>query len=201
MGIFNRVREQEAKVVQEPVFVDKNPHFRMAFDAALTAVAITDVDYNIIYANPAAGKLLGDQEQEIRKALPHFDVQALVGSNIDIFHKDPSFQRGILDQLRAPHRGELALGECVLEFWVNPMFDENGERSGTICELYDLTEKLAIERERAEREEERRVAAEESARLDQALKVVTTNVMIADADNTIVFVNSWSAPKGQSQPQ
>ncbi len=190
MGIFNRVPEKaSATPVSEPVVIDKNPHFAMAFDAATTAVAITDAEYNIIYANPAAVKMLSDAESEIRKGIPHFSVNKVVGENIDIFHKDPSFQRGILDRLSAPHRGELALGECVLEFWVSPMHDESGQRTGTICELYDLTEKLAVEREREERRQAERAAAEASARLDAALMATSTNIVIADSNNDIVFVN------------
>ena len=53
---------------------------------------IADTDRKIIYMNRSVKNMLQIAEADLRKALPHFSVEKVVGSNVDIFHKNPAHQ-------------------------------------------------------------------------------------------------------------
>ena len=51
---------------------------------------IADDQLNIAYMNKAALALMRDAEADLRKELPRFSTTTLIGSNIDVFHKNPA---------------------------------------------------------------------------------------------------------------
>ena len=61
----------------------------------LTNIMMADGDLNITYMNRSAIELFGHNEADFKKSLPNFNASTLVGTNIDIFHKNPEHQRGI----------------------------------------------------------------------------------------------------------
>ncbi|HMX15919.1 MAG TPA: nitrate- and nitrite sensing domain-containing protein, partial [Rhodocyclaceae bacterium] len=63
---------------------------KIALDNVSTGVMIADTDRNIIYTNRSVHNLLKAAEADIRKELPSFDADRLVGTNIDGFHKNPA---------------------------------------------------------------------------------------------------------------
>ncbi len=148
---------------------------RQSLDSVSSNVMVADVDYNIVYMNPTIIEMLTRNEQYIRRDLPNFNVKGLVGSNIDIFHKNPAHQRGVLGQLTGTHRATISVGGRLFELVANPITDKNGTRMGTVVEWADVTE--------------RRAAENEMARLRQSLDAVSSNVMVADAHNVIVYMN------------
>lgn len=100
-------------------------------------------------------------------------------------------------------RGEFDAGQyrCVgrdnREVWIqatyNPVLDENGRVTRVVKYAADITTQkmaaLAVERAELERQEKARHQAEENQRIKMALDSVTTNVMIADADRNIIYMN------------
>ncbi|MFX5999142.1 hypothetical protein ABTF05_22440, partial [Acinetobacter baumannii] len=69
---------------------------RLALLAAKTigaSIMVADQNLNIVYMNDAVVELLREAESDLKKELPQFSVDTLIGSNIDIFHKNPSHQR------------------------------------------------------------------------------------------------------------
>ncbi|HEY4066868.1 MAG TPA: methyl-accepting chemotaxis protein, partial [Burkholderiaceae bacterium] len=138
--------------------------------------------YNIIYGNHSLGRMLDEAETDIKKQLPNFSARKLLGTNIDVFHKSPAHQRGMLDNLNSTYTTKLPIGGRTFNLIVNPIVDEKGLRLGTVVEWQDLTETLAA------REREQRMAAE-NLRIKNALDKCTTNVMIANASNEIVYMN------------
>ena len=86
-------------------------------------------------------------ENDLRKSLPNFDVKSLIGTNIDVFHKDPSHQRRLLGGLTSSHKGIAKAGGHTFQVNAHPVFGQRGERLGTIIEWRDLTEELQIEEE------------------------------------------------------
>ncbi|MCC6248823.1 MAG: PAS domain S-box protein [Rubrivivax sp.] len=161
---------------------------RQALDAAATNVMVADAGYNIVYANTALQATLAGAEADIRQALPLFDAAQVVGSNIDVFHKNPAHQRGLLDRLQGTHKTRLALGGRTFDLIINPVVAD-GRRIGMAVEWKDMTAELAArEAERAAQEQERRVAIE-NARVRAALDAAPMPVRIADADGTVVYLN------------
>ncbi len=73
-------------------------------------------------------------------------VDDLVGKNIDIFHKDPSYQRNILSSDRnLPHRAEIKLGDEKLDLLVTATYDEHKTYLGPLVTWEVVTEKAAME--------------------------------------------------------
>lgn len=94
---------------------------------------VADKDYNIIYLNPTVMEFLRKHEKAIQTDLPAFSVDTLVGANIDIFHKDPSHQRKLLDSLTAPFYTSIRVGGQLFNLCATPIF-HNEERTGTMVE-------------------------------------------------------------------
>ena len=61
------------------------------------------------------------RETDIRKSLPNFDVKSLIGTNIDVFHKDPSHQRRLLGGLSSNHKGIAKTGGHTFQVIAHPV--------------------------------------------------------------------------------
>jgi len=161
-----------------------------ALESVATNVMIADVDYNIVYVNNSLAKMLVEAEGDIKKDLPQFDSRKILGSNIDGFHKVPSHQRSMLGRLRESYSTNLTLGGRHFNLLVTPVFDPTGARVGTVVEWKDRTQEVLMQqREEALKEQERKIALENLA-IRIALDSVTTNVMIANNDNVITYLNN-----------
>jgi methyl-accepting chemotaxis protein len=55
--------------------------------------------------NESLTQMMNEAEAELRRALPSFDASNLIGTNMDVFHKNPAHQRSMLDQLTGTHEG------------------------------------------------------------------------------------------------
>ncbi|KQR71543.1 hypothetical protein ASG03_03385 [Rhizobium sp. Leaf341] len=62
----------------------------LALEALQANVMVADAKLNITYMNPSVLELLKEAEDDLRKELPRFSVGTLIGSNIDVFHKNPA---------------------------------------------------------------------------------------------------------------
>ena len=153
-----------------------------ALDICQASVMMADNDMNIVYVNQSALGMLRAREIELRQALPNFDSSKLVGTNVDVFHKNPAHQRSMVSALNQVHKTNIEVDSLTFGLIATPWYDDQGERLGTIIEWEDKTDALAAERE------EKRVAAE-NARVKQALDNVATATMIADPDLNIVYLN------------
>jgi PAS domain S-box-containing protein len=112
-----------------------------ALDALRANVMMADNDLNITYVNPAAMKLMREAEADLKRELPRFDTQKLIGSNIDIFHKNPSHQRNMLATLQKPHAASIKVGAWTFDLLVTPL-EDNGKRSGFVVEWTDAKYRL-----------------------------------------------------------
>lgn len=154
-----------------------------ALEICDTSVMIADNDFNIVYMNKAVSRMFEKRQTEIARELPSFSALNLLGKNMDIFHKNPAHQRNMVGAMRDVYRATIELGELTFNLIATPMFDDQGKRSGTIVEWDDITEKLALEAEN------KRIA-DENRQVRIALDNSSTNTMIADTDNNIVYMNS-----------
>ncbi len=174
-AILAKEREEE-RIANESLAV-KN-----ALDVCSTSVMMADADYNIMFMNESVTTMMSSIEKEVKEALPNFNASTLMGTNIDVFHKDPSHQRNMLDKLTSTYRTQIEVGILTVEIIATPVLNEQGERINTVVEWKDLTASLA-----KEKEEER--IANESLAVKNALEVCSTSVMMADADYNIMFMN------------
>lgn len=151
---------------------------QVAVQKANTHLMFADTDYNIIYINDSLNKMLQIHEQELASHFPGFNMRTLVGTNIDIFHKDPSHQRRVLSSLTTEYQSEITVGDLIFGLTINPVYSDSGERTGTVVEWTDLSDRAETEK-----------LKHENLRISTALGAVTTNVMLADADYNIVYMN------------
>jgi len=155
---------------------------RSATDVTNTNVMIANEKYEIVYMNKTMMEMLRGNEAALRKELPRLDVNNLMGTCIDVFHKSPAHQRGILDNLTTQYDAALDLADLNFELTVNPILDNGGRRIGTVVEWEDVTEKMATEENLAQ-------IARESLRIKSATDAAKTNIMVADDNYNIVYVN------------
>ncbi|MDJ0933228.1 PAS domain-containing protein [Breoghania sp.] len=114
-----------------------------AVDLLSTNVMVADSNYRIVQMNPAVLSLLRSSQDSIRKSLPDFDADKLVGRSIDAFHKRPEHQRALLDGLTKTHSATIRVGESVFDL-VSSHIRRNGKRIGTVVEWNDASERLFI---------------------------------------------------------
>lgn len=175
-------RSYERSTQESMAKVAEAEQFHAGLEQTSTNIMMADLDYNITYMNKTATALFRANEADFRTSLPNFDASKLVGTNIDIFHKDPAHQRGILKHLSSTIESDITIGTRLMRAIVSPITDNNGQRTGTIVEWIDRTEE-------AQKIEEERKLAVLSARYQAGLTQVSTNIMMADADYNIIYLN------------
>ena len=113
----------------------------LALDALQANVMVADARLNITYMNPAVIDLLKDAEADLKKELPKFSVASLIGSNIDVFHKNPSHQRNMLASLKQRHSATITVGTRVFDLLVTPL-KEGAKTVGFVVEWADAKARL-----------------------------------------------------------
>ena len=129
----------------------------------------------ITYINQLSVKTLKSIEQ-------HLAVKAdnMVGTCIDVFHKNPSHQRELLkDPRNLPHSAIIQVGPEKLDLLVSAVYDNNGRYSAIMVTWSVVTQKLADE--------------EAMTRLKQMVDNMPLNVMAINKDTfEINYVNQTS---------
>ncbi len=118
-----------------------------ALDNASTGIMIADNDLNIIYINKSVQELLKNAEADIRKDLPNFNADNLLGANIDVFHKNPEHQRKLLKTFTSTYKASIKVGGRTFRLAANPVFNAAGQRLGASVEWIDATEEVRVEEE------------------------------------------------------
>jgi len=176
------ITEKLAQQTEERRVAAENTRIKSALDSCKTNVMVADASYDIVYVNETMTAMLRSNESDMKKDLPKFDAASIVGTNIDTFHKNPTYQRNLLDGLSSTVETALEIGGMNYDLVVSPINDDQGARIGTVVEWEDVTEKLA-------RETEERRISNENSRIKSALDNCTTNIMVSDADYNIVYIN------------
>lgn len=109
-----------------------------ALDTASTNIMIADSDFNIIRMNQSLKEMFRHNEVKLQSVLPNFEAKTVLGSNMDVFHRDPSHQREMMAKLENSHQSEIRVGELVLRLTVSPI-DYQGQRLGYVIEWLDRT--------------------------------------------------------------
>ncbi len=113
-----------------------------ALDNVHSSIMVANTQFEIIYVNNSASALFKNAENAIRKEIPDFDANKLLGSNIDIFHQEPSMQRKLLENLKNSYESTLNIAGHNMMVFVNPVLDKNGERIGFVSEWFDKTDEI-----------------------------------------------------------
>jgi methyl-accepting chemotaxis protein len=115
---------------------------QMAVKAVSANLMIADHNLNIVYMNDAVTALLRDAEPDLKKELPRFDVNTLIGTNIDVFYENPSHQRHLLRALNSVHRATIKIGKRAFDLVATPLNNSDGGRAGIVVEWADASIRL-----------------------------------------------------------
>ncbi len=148
---------------------------RTALDICQTNVMVADENYNIVYMNKTMTEMMKGAEADLRKDIPAFDAAALIGKNIDTFHKNPAHQRQMLGGLEETLETDLDIGGRNFHLVVTPISGADGNRLGTVVEWKDETVRNKLEAS--------------ASRIRSALDSCSTHVMVADENCNIVYLN------------
>lgn len=157
---------------------NKAAQLQGAIDQSGTANIMIDRNFVITYANEATLTLLKKHESVFAQNWPGFkaDPEIIIGTNIDNFHKNPQRQRALLDDpANLPYKTDINIKHLTFELNVTAIIDANSEYIGNSLEWQDVTSAR-----------ERTI---EVGRLTSAVEGMTTNLMMADCDGNIVYVN------------
>ncbi len=126
---------------------DEALRVRSALDDATANVTIADNSGKIIYINRTALRMFKENEDAIRKLIPHFDANKILGSNFDSFHKNPAHQRAMIERLTGFYKATIEIGDRTFKLTAMPVHNEKGLRIGTAVEWLDATLELKVESE------------------------------------------------------
>ncbi|WP_019556576.1 methyl-accepting chemotaxis protein [Thiomicrorhabdus arctica] len=116
-----------------------------ALSATSSNIMVIDQFHSIIFMNNSAVDMFKSVEKELQKDLPSFNSNHLIRQNFDIFHKNPEQQRKTLETLTDTYKTRITNSGVILDLVIDPIWDENNERLGTVVEWKNMTEQLAIE--------------------------------------------------------
>ncbi len=144
----------------------KKALIKSATDNSTSNILMCDRNLTITYINKAALDKLKTLESEIRKVLPAFNVDKIVGTCIDSFHKAPDMQRRLLgDPKNLPHRADIKLGPLTLALTVSAITSDAGEYLGNTLEWADITAQ-----KKAQEEVDKLINAAAAGELSQRMK-------------------------------
>ena len=147
-----------------------------SIDGAQTAFMMLDRDFKITYVNDSTMKILKTNEDTLRRIYPGFSAAVVIGTCIDIFHKNPAHQRRLLDDPgNLPYETDIQVGPLTFHIRVGAMLDLDGNYIGNTLEWSDVTEL--------------RKGELEIARLKSAIDGANTNLMLCDEDLKITYAN------------
>jgi methyl-accepting chemotaxis protein len=132
-----QARDDAAKAMQ----------INQALDNVQSGVMVANNNLEIIYTNHSLQRMFKEAEQHIRRQLPHFEADKLLGASIDIFHKEPAYQRNLLKDLKQAHTSELLIADQHMKVIATPVINHEGEHIGFVAEWYNRTHEVQIEQE------------------------------------------------------
>ncbi|MBN2647983.1 MAG: PAS domain-containing protein [Thiotrichales bacterium] len=149
-SIFGRIQSMQVKIGtdldQSREDLLKAARIEQALKSASTNIMVADRFRSIIFINDSLMEMLRSVESEMQKSLPNFNTANLMHQKIDIFHVNPDHQKNILEQLTSTHKARITVGRIIIDLTVDPIYDADGNRIGTIAEWKNMTDQLDIER-------------------------------------------------------
>lgn len=152
----------------------KQQRFTQMVENTSVQLILADRDFNIVYLNDASERAL----KKLEHLLP-CRADQILGQSIDIFHKRPEYQRGIVaDPRNLPHRAEIQLGDEILDLSVTALLDTDGSYMGPM-----VTWEVITEKKRAE---------EAVLKFTQMVENSSVQFILADRNFNITYINPAS---------
>ncbi len=161
-------------ITQQMLEKRASARFAGMVDKLSLPVMLCDRDFNITYANEISIETL----RTLEHLLP-VKADELIGSNIDIFHKNPAHQRNLLKTLgERNHATEFMLGDDWLSLNATMIKNERGEFDGAFVDWRVVTEEKRIK--------------EETEMKQSMIDQLSLPVMLCDSEFNITYMNDVS---------
>ncbi|SEP72496.1 methyl-accepting chemotaxis protein [Ectothiorhodospira magna] len=144
-GLSDMQTKLKANIAETKRVAAENLRIRYALDSVSSNVMVADPEARIIYTNGAVTGMFKKAANEIRKDLPNFNPDQVLGASMDIFHRNPGHQRQMMDTMRSTHDTQIHIGGRTFRLVSNPIFNTEGDRVGVVIEWTDRTEELRVE--------------------------------------------------------
>jgi len=114
--------------------------FKPMVESAKVNLMLCDLDFNIKYINPASLATL----QSIESSLP-IKASQVLGSSIDIFHKNPAHQRTMLaSDKHLPHNAKIKVGTEHLDLTAVAIYNAAGQYVGPMVNWSVITDQVKM---------------------------------------------------------
>ena len=164
---------------QTQAFLQSNEMLRAALDDARTNLMVANADLEIVYVNPRSLETLKGIEAEIHKVFG-VRVEDMIGGSIHRFHRDPARIEAILrNPASLPHEAEFAFGAVTLKTSINAAKTRAGKVVGYVVNWEDVSARKRLDAE--------------MSRVNSMMENLPINVMFADRDLKIQYLNPASA--------
>jgi methyl-accepting chemotaxis protein len=118
---------------------------KTALDCAAVNMMLADPEGNIVYVTPAARLLLKKAETPMRRIMPDFDADKIIGQSLYRFHQNPEQLRSRIAALNSTGENTARLGDLTIRMIYSPILGPQGERLGTSVEWIDRSAEVAAE--------------------------------------------------------
>src|SRR5665213_3471297 len=137
-------------ITEQKLLAVSSLRIKTALDNVSANVLMADAENRVIYLNRSVQKMFQGIAAQLRRALPNFDPEKLMGSNIDAFHNNSAEQQRLPAEQRGALKAQLRIGALTLSTISNPVLDAQGARLGTVVEWIDRTQEVKVEEEIAD---------------------------------------------------
>ncbi len=162
---------------------------RSALDNASVNITVSNDRDELIFLNKSAKKTFSALEKTIQKQYPQFSVENLDGQSLCQYFEEEEVRKIFQEQLTSTRQVEVEWAERNFVLIANPVFDDDDKYIGCVAEWDDQTERLLAAKEEQRRIAEERKIAAENSRIKIALDNVNSNVMLANTDREIIYMN------------
>ena len=120
---------------------------KVALENVSANIMISDNNFNVVYLNKSVQNMFKIAENDIKKQIPHFNSNDIIGQSIHQYHKQPEHQKNILSGLMNTHKTKIQIGGRHFELTANPIMTDKNLRLGSVVEWEDISNELLAQEE------------------------------------------------------
>lgn len=132
---------------QDRVLSAEMERVTQALDCTSSPVLVTDTDHTVVFHNRSAVTMFKALEPFLRKTLPNFTADKLIGLSLSNLQGGSGIADSRLASLAQPLENDLNMGGFSIRQTFSPVIDEDGNRLGVVAEWLDRTTQVAVENE------------------------------------------------------
>jgi len=182
-------RDLRERIEAERSVAGENLRIRLALNNVGVPVTVSDAESTLIYMNAAAEGLFEGMQVAWQNTHPHFAAAGLVGQRLSDYLVDADLLATYSAQLSEEVTIEGSVAGRTMRLIASPVYDDEGAYQGRVTQWIDRTDELAARDAQQRRLDHEREIAAENTRIKIALDNVSSNVMMADTDRRIVYLN------------